>query len=596
MNYICNNLSRSLACITVLLTVLLFFSFSTTVLAAGAVNGEISIGGGMSNDRDNHAEEYTSNSDDGGIAGINGKINYQNSVIDLHLNGDFSDNDDQTYGGGIDIGRIIGIEMNYQKFGHYLDQDNLLHMQATSAGPGFGAQLLHSYEYAPELTGDDGQVPKNMFGIDNEDTNARIVLRVPNVTGLKVGMDFRYNQRQGCQQTMGISKCGSCHIVAHAKKIDETTTDFKPFVEATIGNLSLKYTFLYREFDVGGGLDHSYEVARHPFKGYSGKTDMYGGVNYDYRDGNLALSATPESTKLSHSIKGMYRFNQNHSTSFNYVHSSITNTSSDDFGYATDELEMKYDAGMFSYAGKFSKDLLVTARARYQTIDNDDAKVVTAGGSYERESAYNRDTVSGKIDVRYRLFKNLTLRSSYTFESEDRDNGEFLVEEKIDTHTVKASAKWRARRNLTVSTAYKFAYVNNPYTYENAAYPEHCDLGVDDSGNWDGTLGTYEPAAYMYSKYVYGARTHNMSASPETEHEARIKVNWSPWSNVFVSAYSKYVRADNDQDMHYDYTSDTIDSGIDVTLTPCNKMAMTIGYNNFYRSTDSTFYIPYYHG
>ena len=575
-----------------LIAVLLFFSFSTVALAA-SVDGQVTIGAGTNSDQNYHTQEYKADTNDNMIGSVAGEVNYRNANIDSGLSGVYTNGDDQAYSGELDVSRIFNIKADYRKFMHYLDQDGLLHLQGTSAGPGMGAQLWHSYEYAPELSGDTNEVPDQDFGITNEDIFIRTVLRVPVVPMLKVGMDFRRNDRNGCQQTMGMSKCGSCHIVAHKKSIDEVTTDLEPFVQGQIGNLSLQYKFLYREVDISGGADHKYDVARHPFMNPANY--MKGALLYHEDNGAIPISKTPELVKTSHTVKGKYGFNSNHASAFSYIHSTVTNTSSDDLGYVDSNLEMNYDAGSVSYTGKLSDNLLLTTKARYQTIDNDDAEIrLNKDHEYTRESAYDRNILNGKVALRYRVLPKLTLLTGYEYQNEERDNGDdFLAETGIDTHEITVKAKWRAYRNLKASLGYKFTYVNSPYTYKDAAYPTHCDLGVDDNGMYDTATGA---AAYTYGKYVYGARTHDMSASPETEHEVKARVNWSPFSNVFVSAYSKYVHAENDQGMHYTYVSDLFDSGIDVTVSPITNLSMTFGYNNYYHSTDSQFYIPYYHG
>jgi len=575
-----------------ILFTLLFFSFNTIAIAAN-VGGQITVETGISSDDKYHTQEFKSNSDDDIIGSVTGEINYRDTPIDLDLSGSYTDEDDQTYRGMINFHRVFDIEADYQKFLHYLDQDTLLHLQATSAAPGMGAQLWHSYEYAPELSGDTDEVPDQYFGITNENVSIKTVIRVPLVPTLQIGVNFKQNALKGCQQVMGMSKCGSCHLVAHVKDVDEVTTDIEPFIQGEFGDLSLQYTFLYREFNVGGGADHRYDVARHPFM--NPPKYMKGALLYHEDDGVVPINKTPESIKLRHAVKGKYGFNPDHTAAFSYIHSSITNTSSNDLGYVDTELEMVYDAGSMSYSGKLTEDLFLTTKARYQKIDNDDADIrLNEDHEYTRESAYDRNIVNGKVALRYRVIPKLTFLSGYEYQNEKRDNGgDFLAETNINTHKASAKAKWRAGKKLTTSLGYKFTYVDSPYTYKNAAYPTHHDLGVDAYGMYDTAT---EAAAYTYGEYVYGARTHNMSASPETEHEVKARVNWSPLTNVFVSAYSKYTQAENDQGLHYTYASELFDFGLDVTVSPINTLSVTLGYNKFYHTTESQFYIPYYHG
>ncbi|PXF54673.1 MAG: hypothetical protein C4B57_06240 [Deltaproteobacteria bacterium] len=128
-------------------------------------------------------------------------------------------------------------------------------------------------------------------------------------------------------------------------------------------------------------------------------------------------------------------------------------------------------------------------------------------------------------------------------------------------------------------------YGTRSYALEDAAYPTEQDL--------DFTAG-HPP--YTYGEYVYGTRTHNMSTDPEFEHEAKMKANWSPMDMLFVSAYTRYVHGVNNEDLEYKYKDDLLDSGVDVTVTPINKLSMTLGYNYLRNNMDSEYYVPYYHG
>jgi hypothetical protein len=528
------------------------------------------------------------------------------------------DSQDQEYGGHLDANRIFELHGGYQEFWHHLGQDDLLHIQGTSAAPGQGAQMWHSYEYAPGFDVNSNEAPNKSFGISYETYEAGSILRIPMLPNVKVGMHYRYENREGHQQAMGMSKCGSCHVVAHDKDIDETTQDFKPFVEVNLGQLSMEYSFLYRTFDNHSDhLYHLYDPAVHPLKG---TVDPYnpsdtsawtafkgGGFNYDYRNGPLELSRTPETTKTVHHVKGKYDISKNQIVFFSYIHSFAENQSVSDYGTPADggsdhDLDTTYDAGMLNWTAKLTRDLLVSLNGRYQTIESDSADIglIDINGDshgWTRDSDEEREIANVRADVRYRMLRSLTLRGGYECENEDRRSQDFLVDGDITTHKIKTKAKWRPFSDLSVTAGYKFTFVDDPYTYENAAYPTHIDLGVDDAGNCESPVGgPCVPGTYTYAEYVYGARTHNMSAEPETEHEAKLKANWSPMSRVFITAYTKYVYGENDEALEYEYKNDLLDSGLDVTVSPMDKLSMTFGYNYMRRHMDSEFYIPYYHG
>ena len=590
-----------------------------------SVHAEISLGASINSNQDspNKASEYRSLSDEDLVGIFGGSVDVRSGKINFSAEGMRIDNQDQDYSGHLDVDRIFELHGTYQEFLHRLGQDDLLHLQATSAAPGQGAQLWHSYEYAPGFDVNSNEAPDKNFGVSYEKYDSTSILRLPMLPGVKVGMKYRYENREGHQQAMGMSKCGSCHVVAHDKDIDETTQDFKPFVEVSLGQLSMEYSFLYRTFD--NHSDHLYNLydpAVHPFTGTAPDpadpstwtADKYGGVNYDYRNGPLELSRNPETTKMVHNIKSKYDISKKQSVFFSYIHSRTSNTNVDQLhdplnGGSNHELDTDYDAAMLNWTAKLTKDLLVSLNGRYQTIDSDSADINLKGDKYDwtRESDEERNIANVRADVRYRLLRNLTLRGGYEYENEDRQNCDFLADRDITTHEIKTKAKWRPFSGLSVMARYKFTFVDDPYAYEDAAYPTHIDLGVDDSGNWDGYIndpltGRYEvgatrvPGKYTYGNYVYGARTHNMSADPEVEHEAKLKANWSPMARLFVSAYTRYVYGENDADLEYEYESDLLDSGVDVIVTPMDKLSITLGYNYLMHDTESEFYIPYYHG
>jgi hypothetical protein len=303
-----------------------------------SIHAEISVGASFNGNQDspNKASEYRSLSDEDTVGIFGGSVDVRSGGIEFGAEGMHIDSQDQDYSGHLDVNRVFELYGGYQEFLHRLGQDDLLHLQATSAAPGQGAQLWHSYEYAPGWDVNSNRAPDKNFGVSYEKYDSTSILRLPMLPGVKVGMHYRYENREGHQQAMGMSKCGSCHVVAHDKDIDETTQDFKPFVEANFGQLSLEYSFLYRTFD--NHSDHLYNLydpAVHPLKGTvpdpadssTWTFPKYGPLNYDYQNGPLDLSRTPETTKTVHHVKGKYDISKNQSVFFSYIHSFAENQS-----------------------------------------------------------------------------------------------------------------------------------------------------------------------------------------------------------------------------------------------------------------------------
>ena len=548
------------------------------------LSGGVSING--NNDSPNKAAEYRSLSDEDLVGIYGGSVDVRSGKIEFGAEGRHIDTVDQDYSGHLNVDRIFELHGGYQEFLHRLGQDELLHIQAVTKAPGQGAELWHTYDYAPSgFDVNSNRAPDKNFGVNYEKYDATTVLRLPMVPGVKVGVHYRYENREGHQQAMGMSKCGSCHVVAHDKDIDETTQDYKPFVEVNLGQLSMEYSFLYRTFDNHSNhLYHLYDPAVNPGNPSIGFDSL---VNYDVHDNPLELSRTPETTKTVHHVKGKYDISKNQSVSFGYIHSFAENQSADEYGIEGHELDTTYDAGMLSWTANLTRDLLVSLNGRYQFIDSDSADIDLKGDSndWTRDSDEERNIANVRADVRYRLLRNLTLRGGYEYESDDRKNQEFIVDRDIKTHKFKTKAKWRPFSGLSVTAGYKFTFRDDPYALEDAAYPTEQDL--------DFTAG-HPP--YTYGEYVYGTRTHNMSTDPEFEHEAKMKANWSPMDMLFVSAYTRYVHGVNNEDLEYKYKDDLLDSGVDVTVIPINKLSMTLGYNYLRNNMDSEYYVPYYHG
>ncbi len=572
-----------------------------------------------SNDKTSKAGEFQSLATEDILPAFGASLFYESVATEIFFDGMYLDDDDMAFEGSMDFSRILKLEGEYQKFYHRLAQDELINIRATSAAPGQGAQLWHSYQYAPTWNVNTDTAPEKEFGVSWSQVEAEGLIRLPNVPGVQFGVALREQYRKGHHQAMAMTKCGSCHIVSHEKDVNETTRDIKPFVRADLGQLSLEYSFLYRQFiNDSATTFHRYDPATHPFDPTSSK---YGAVNYDYRDGDLEIARIPETEKFVHTIKAKYDIDATQNIFANYVNATTTNNSVDDLGRAvdggsTEELDVDYNAGMVSWTARLSDELKLNVSGRYQNIDADDATYTLKGKTssplddktYTRGSDESRDIFKLKADFMYRALSDLTLRGGYEFESINRDNAEFLLEQDTTIHRLKVKARWRAARGLTFNAGYKFIYDTDPYTIENGAYPTHIDLGVDDAGNWDGFINDPKTNRYSvgvprfqakntYSTYVYGTRSENLSADPEFENQLNLKMNYVPaGSNMFIDGYLRYTLGTNDSDLCYDWENQIIDSGLDVTFNPISTMSLTLSYNFFDRQTDSEFFIPYYHG
>jgi len=604
-------------------------SASQTVMASddhgdeGSVSGSISVGASFNDDSSNKtiASEYSNLSDRDVREVIGGSLHIHSGTTVIGVEGMYYGPDEQEYKGHLDLGRILQIHGGYQEFWHRLGQDELLNMEAQSADRLQGALLWHTYEYAPGYgTDSDGLtnqlVPDYDFGIKRSEFEATGKMKFPTIPGLTIGVHQRSEKREGNQQAMGMSKCGSCHIVAHDKDIDETTRDIKPFVQYDMGKLSLEYSYLYRKFiNDSDPLMHYYDNAYNPLSGGTGGGSMP--LRMNYWDQSVEISKTPETRKQVHSVKAKYDVSVDQSVYAGYVYANMENkdasSETDRVSYGDGSLETDYNAGMLTWHNRFSKSLMMNATVRYQTIDADDAHInlpnddtgmaVVAGTpeDFTRKSDENRDIFTMKADLRYRLTKDMTLRGGVEYEDVDREYCDFLKSSDTTTYKAKAGTTWRVAKGLRLKADYKFTYVDDPYTFEDSVYPNVTDPAspLYDPNAAGVTNVPFVPGSTsggIYSTYVYGERALNMSAEPEYEHDVKLKGNWNVAANMDLGGYVRYTYGDNDSDINYRYTDEVVDTGLDFTFSPMDKMTATFGYNYYWQETDSAFYIPFYHG
>ena len=614
-----------------LVALLCLAPFSITMASEdeGAENvsakGAIKVGITINDDDDSplRASEYDSLTDKDVREAIGGELEVESGVIEFSAEGMYLETADQEYKASLGLGRVVDVDASYSRFYHRLDQDNLLHLRASSLASWQGATLAHSYEYAPgygidyaddrayktkdskgnvegPFTGTVGYtndlVPEHEFGIARSELKSHTVIRLPMLPGVQIGLNQRLEKREGNKQVMGMTKCGSCHIVAHDKEIDEETNDISPYLKMNLGLFTIEYSYLYREFkNDGDPVVHIYDWASHPVK-YD--ASMAGGLLYGAHGESapLELARTPESTKEVHAIKAKYDLSSAGSFFAGYVNSKVTNTNVDEItgelnGGSHGELDVDYNAGMFNFTYLFTKRMLLSLNGRYQDIDGEEAEIDirdVKGESLDwtRESDESRKIIDIGAKVRYRLTREMTLRGYYDYNSVDRDNAEYLIDDNTETHKIGADLSWRFMRGIRLKAGYSLTLIDDPYTVKESVWP--ADEGSD--------YVDKAPYKAPYGTYVYGKRKLNTSKAADTIHDMSLKANINAIKGVNLGLYARYKMMDNDDDIDYDYEDDILNTGIDVSFSPAENMLLTLGYNYYMRDTDAKFYIPFYHG
>ncbi len=567
---------------------------------------EISVGGSM-NDLDGagRVAEYESTVDKNANWILGGKVSYTLDKVAFDAYGEYLDGDDQAYGANLDLDRILMFETDYLRFFHRLDHDNLDHLLASLKRSGQGATVYHT----------DFNASDN-YGITRSEWKNQAKLNVPMVPGLSFTFNHRFEERKGMDQARTMSKCSSCHVVGMSKDISETTNEWNPSVNYRIGPISMNYDFMYRSFNSGSDVpENLYMEAQNPGKPPGANLDFIARLQYDYDDGYLPYSRTPDSEKWSHKIKMKADLPANNTLNLGYVYSEATNNNSDDggsalYGDAGKELSVDYWAINGGWRWKINKEMAFTLKGKYQDMDASevgvdvrDIEAVIAGTEqtyaeflgedfdFRRHSAYDEDEYSLDAKFAWKILKELKLKLGYGLEYLDRENAEYHhVTDDTTTHKFSIGSKWRPVMGLRVTADYAFTYVDDPYVFHNAICPsweEAQALGFDP--------GTYSTNSW-YSKYVYGVRTMDRSNQPETVHDIRLKTHWMAASNINTNVHMHYKISENGDVGGSDWEQNMFNGGLNVMYTPITKLAINFGYNYFYDKYEAMFCSAFYNG
>lgn len=569
---------------------------------------EISVGGSI-NDLDEtdggRVAEYDSTMDKNANWILDGKVFYTLDKVAFDAYGEYLDSDDQAYGANLDLERVLILETDYLRFFHRLDHDNLNHLLASLARSGQGATLYHT-----DFNANDN------YGITRSEWKSQAKLNIPMVPGLSFTFNQRFEERKGMDQARTMSKCSACHVVGMSKDISETTNEWNPSVNYRMGPISMNYDFMYRSFNSGSDVpENLYFQAQNPGAPPGTNSDFGARLQYDYDDGSLPFSRTPDSEKWSQKIKVKADLPADNTVNLGYVYSKATNNDSDDglsalYGNAGEELDVDYWALNGGWHWKVNKKMAFTLKGKYQDMDGDEVGVdvrdiedVISGTSqtyaeflgedfdFTRYSAYDEEEYSLDAKFAWKILKDLKLKLGYEVEYLDRENAEWHhVVDDTTTQEFSIGSNWRPMMGLKVSADYAFTYVDDPYVFHDAMCPsweEAQALGF--------TPGTYSTESW-YSRYVYDVRTKDRSNQPETVHDIKLKTSWMATGKINTNVHMHYKVAENGDVGGSDWEQDMFNGGLNVMYTPTAKLGINFGYNYFYDKYEAMFCSAFYNG
>ncbi len=599
--------------------------------------------------------EYNSIYDKSSSVYLGGKLLYRSNSFDFDANGRFQDSDDQAYGANLSLNRIFIYKTKYNEFLHRTDHDYLRNLQAHiyradsdgAAGKAdptvlpFACPDPNNTAFCNALPDTDSKTPgwqnaratlgaPNVYYTDHNpnanyetsyaDWTNKFKLNLPNLPQLKLGFDHRYQRREGCAQSKTMSKCSGCHIESFSKSVDETTNEYSPYVDVQMGPLAVKYTYSYRQFeDDSESMHNTYSnlASAHvaPFTS---------NLQFDGSEGALPFSRTPDSIKSTHALKTRLDVTKNNIFTTGIVYSKTDNQSTDGSynpltGKYDTELQMDSVSVMAKWHTKLNKRLSFTVHGKYQDIDNDELFIdvndnnylpsLASGASkvprsqyygleagywdWIRKSGYDSEIYSFGADIAYKATHSLHIKGGYDYHLEHRDNYEHHdVPEDTTKHTFKLSGDWHAKRNVKFGLGYKLMLANDAYAVTNAMSPPDGSFGSYACPSVSGT----ESFDRSYDPNIYSQRTKDRSNQPDLAHEFNLKLNLMPTNTFNTNFYAKYRIAENSEIEGGNWEQNLFNGGVNLVLTPSQKMTFTAGYNYFFDTYDSNYCVAIYDG
>lgn len=579
-------------------------------------------------------------------------LDMQKDGIALEGNFRFMDSRDQNHTLDLDVKRIFRTEFSYSVLQHWLDHDELKYMDAAVPGPtsytGTAANPLPltpnnvpAYWYTP-LAGTttpayggsaptapagyksqqigrasvfaEDLTPDAVFAIKRSELISKNDLIIPQLPNMTFHFNYRNEERSGDQQSIGMSKCTSCHVTGQSKKIDERTQDITAGVTGKFGLLTMDYSFMNRQFrDSASAPTRYYDPALSPGAAFPANyyTAAQGFDNrllYDARSGLIKSDETPDSTKNSHIAKAKVDLPRDTSVMASYVKTTVESDKTADTGFTFNganqvKLKTDYDA----YGGKvtttFGKKLAITVRGRAERLKNDDVGLqfdtlpLVATASYgttpnqftptaaslnpTRYSVISRDTFTGGLDAVYRLPLKTTLRMGYEYQYIDRDEEEF---EKTTTHTFKAGVNSRPSKTVSARAAITYKSIDDAFHNPHAALT-----------NLTNNTGTTVGNGLTYGISLYDKRIADLTNQPDEVVDANIATTWSPSEHYSISAMYRIKSEQNDHTVSK-WKQDTHSPGVSIWYAPTQKVSMTLTYNYLNQESETAFCQGWYDG
>jgi len=489
----------------------------------------------------------------------------------IDLNARYTTQDDNAGNVNLDINRVFRFKMDYNKFIHRTRHDPLFQDELN------GKMVVNpfwdkhgSLEGAQKWKYTDQQPGKN-YQIYRQHTEMKAKVTVPSFPALTFHGGWRNEIRHGWRQgTLMTGKCTPCHIVGYGNRIDQTTNDLTVGATLKLGVVTVDYTYLDRDFSNDASTQNIYyDDVKTPS---AGKTALFAG-RLSMHGVDSIRNLIPDSSKKMHTIKARADLPAETTAYGSFVCTTMENDYND------------LDVDQHVYNLRLTKDfmkrrLTLSGRFRYIDINSDNAYVpienhfvptdpsyhVTDNFSFTRESAIDREEITGNLDAAYRLNRCTTIRLGYEYDNIDRDTFEVTKsgDTETTTHTFKVAVNGRPDRKWKYRVGYTYKNIDDPFSNVGGCCQEVENL---------------HSATPYYQIFNRENRMHDGSVSPESVHEIKLSATYMPKTSMSINGLFQYERQDND---HSDWDSDRYMAGINFWFMPMKKLSFSLGYNYQY--------------
>jgi hypothetical protein len=452
-----------------------------------------------------------------------------------------------------------------------------------------------------------------VFEITRKEAKAESDLTLPFLPNITFHAGVRVEERDGTEQSIGMSKCTACHVTGSSRKVDEKTEEFAAGATGRFGLLTLDYGFKTSEFrERAPAPTRVYDPALSPSPATTytpGNAVFDNRLLYDYEDGALVYDQTPDSEKQSHVVKARLDFSRDATLIGSFVDSTVESKKTDEPGIWTlgdKTLTSNYDGYGIRLTTKLSDTVRLNLRGKLENVETDDSVIVyepmgttaqpNLGGGIlpatiarTYESVESRDVLTVGTDMVWRLARKSSLRLGYEYKADDRDDEHYG---KTTKQTAEATYRTALAKGLTFRAGYTFQAIDDPFMHENAAGYIDPLTGLHYTNDpTPNVIGT----GPLYGTAFYDNRQTDLSNQPETVHEGKVASTWSPAANFSTTVALRY-RDEGNELGRSEWTQQTISPSLSFWYAPAQKLNLTFAYNYFGQRAESRFCQGWYDG